>query len=115
MLTLGKVFEIMEDIETSENDGWNAWCELRERLAKVVASQPAKDDAPTTGPAQLVAEKIYSTKLLIGLLENALDNGYDQLGETDLGDLLLDCETTQQAAKPGEEGDAWAKQASMSL
>lgn len=38
------------------------------------------------------AEKTYSTKLLIEKLSNALDSGYGQLGETDIEDLLLECE-----------------------
>lgn len=42
------------------------------------------------------AEKIYSTKALIRDLTNALENGYETLGDTDIGDLLLDCEADDE-------------------
>lgn len=38
------------------------------------------------------AEKTYSVKAILEKLNNALDNGYEELGETDIGDLLLECE-----------------------
>lgn len=44
-------------------------------------------------------EKVYSTKELIENLNNALENGYEELGETDIGDLLLMCvRPTRRAA-----------------
>jgi hypothetical protein len=49
-------------------------------------------------------EKKYSTKELIENLSNALKNGYEELGETDIGDLLLMCVRPTTLA----EDEAWA-------
>ena len=42
-------------------------------------------------------EKSYITTVMISNLQNAVDNGYLELGETDIADLLLLCE------KPAEQ------------
>lgn len=43
-------------------------------------------------PPTSTEEKAYSTRALIERLNNALENGYEGLGETDIGDLLLESE-----------------------
>ena len=48
---------------------------------------------------QYGAEKIYSAKALIENLNNAINNGYEKLSDTDIGDLLLVCE--QQLKEDG--------------
>lgn len=45
-------------------------------------------------------EKVYSTLLLLEKLNNALESGYVLLGETDIGDLLLECEAAEQGVQP---------------
>lgn len=48
--------------------------------------------------------KVYSTKELIENLNNALENGYDQLDEDDIAELLLmsDIRPTTNAADSGK-------------
>src|SRR3990167_2424201 len=46
-------------------------------------------------------EKVYITTELITNLQNALDNGNVELGETDIADLLILCETAPNIACTG--------------
>jgi len=57
---------------------------------------PSEDEPTTSQSAK--PEKRYTTKALIERLNNALENGYEELGETDIGDLLL--ETEQESLCP---------------
>jgi hypothetical protein len=62
----------------------------RVRSVSNTAPQPALVEMDAVEECQhLEAEKVYKTKELIENLRNALDNGYDELGETDIGELLL--------------------------
>jgi hypothetical protein len=64
-------------------------------------------------PSDDKSEKIYSTRGLIEYLENALDNGYDELGATDIGDLLLMCETGT-LLNPNHEGGRTQREPDLS-
>lgn len=54
-------------------------------------------------PSDDKSEKVYSTMRLVESLHNALENGYEELGATDIGDLLLMCETGT-LLNPNHEG-----------
>jgi DNA-binding protein Fis len=54
-------------------------------------------------PSEDKSEKVYSTMRLVESLHNALENGYEELGATDIGDLLLMCETGT-LLNPNHEG-----------
>jgi hypothetical protein len=50
-------------------------------------------------------EKVYLTKDLIERLNNALENGYEELGATDIGDLLLECEIAPESDQEWKEDE----------
>jgi DNA-binding protein Fis len=56
-------------------------------------------------PSDDKSEKMYSTMTLVEYLHNALENGYEELGATDIGDLLLMCEVRPTQREP-DDGDA---------